>query len=108
MSDFNLSMAPSRLDQVINPWTWNLFTINLGQSSDPKLERRILDAVGAYGRQIGQIGDALKVLIALLDREALPGPDKTALDKLEAQIKHVDLLKEARALEKKRPAGSTD
>jgi hypothetical protein len=101
MQDFSVSLAPSRLDQVINPWTWNLFNINLGQSSDPKLERRILDEVGTYGRQIGQIGDAMGVLMALVDRSKLTDEQKAALIKLDDQLKLVALIKEQRGLEKK-------
>jgi hypothetical protein len=101
MQDFSVSLAPSRLDQVINPWTWNLFTINLGQSSDPKLERRILDEVGTYGRQIGQIGDAVGVLMSLVDRAKLTEEQTATLDKLDDQLKMVALIKAQRGLEKK-------
>ena len=101
MSDFSVSLAPSRLDQVINPWTWNLFTVNLGQSSDPKLERRILDEVGTYGRQLGQIGDAVGVLMSLVDRTNLTTEQQAALSKLDDQLKLVALIKEQRGLEKK-------
>jgi hypothetical protein len=101
MPNFNLSMVPSRLDQVINPWTWNLFTINLGQSSDPKTEQRILDEVGSYGRQLGQIGDVVGVLASLVDRNTLTDAQKAAFDKLDDQLKLIDLIKQQRALEKK-------
>jgi len=101
MSDFSVSLAPSRLDQVINPWTWNLFTVNLGQSGDPKLERRILDEVGTYGRQIGQIGDAVEVLMSLIDRTKLNDQQQAVLTKLGDQLRMVALIKEQRALEKK-------
>ena len=101
MQNFSLSLAPSRLDQVINPWTWNLFTINLGQSSDPKVEQRILDEVGSYGRQIGQIGDVMGVLMSLVDQDKLSDPQKAAFDKLADQLKLVALIKEQRGLEKK-------
>lgn len=101
MQDFSVSLAPSRLDQVINPWTWNLFTINLGQSSDPQLERRMLDEVGTYGRQLGQIGDALGVLVSKVDRSGLTAEQNAALDKFEDQLRMVALIKEQRRLEKK-------
>jgi hypothetical protein len=101
MSDFSVSLAPSRLDQVINPWTWNLFTVNLGQSSDPRLERRILDEVGTYGRQIGQIGDAVEVLMSLVDRSKLTDEQQAVLAKLDDQLRMVALIKEQRGLEKK-------
>jgi hypothetical protein len=101
MQDFSLSLAPSRLDQVINPWTWNLFTINLGQSSDPKVEQRILDEVGTYGRQLGQIGDVVGVLASLIDRETLTDPQKAMFEKLDDQLKLIGLIKEQRRLDKK-------
>ena len=101
MQDFSLSLAPSRLDQVINPWTWNLFTVNLGQSSDPKVEQRILDEVGTYGRQLGQIGDVVGVLASLIDRAALTEEQRAAFDKLDDQLKLIGLIKEQRRLEKK-------
>ena len=101
MQDFSLSLAPSRLDQVINPWTWNLFTVNLGQSSDPKVEQRILDEVGTYGRQLGQIGDVVGVLASLIDRDKLTDEQKAAFDKLDDQLKLIGLIKEQRRLEKK-------
>ena len=95
--NFSVAMAPARLDQVINPWTWN---INLGGSSDPTLERRVLDEVGSYGRQIGQIGDAVGVLASLIDRDQLTDPQRKILEKFDKQLRLIDLLKQARQLEK--------
>ena len=57
--------------QSINPFTafmtggqLGLININLGQSSDPKVEADVLSDVATYGKQLGRIGDALAVLIA--------------------------------------------
>jgi hypothetical protein len=60
--------------QSINPWTalfspignqLGVIDINMGQSSDPKVEQEVLPDVGTYyGKQIGRIGDALIVLLA--------------------------------------------
>ncbi len=59
--------------QSINPFTaffspvgsqFSVVNINLGQSSDPDVEREVLSDVGTYGRQIGRIGDVLIVLLA--------------------------------------------
>ena len=58
MPDFQLSLAPSRLSQVINPWSLSLgslFTVNLGNAGDTETEQRMLNEVGSYGRQIGQL-----------------------------------------------------
>lgn len=95
---FNLALAPSQLTQTINPWSWtfgdiSLFTVNLGQSSDPAFEARVLEQVGTYGRQIGRIGEALEVLIRGLDLTALDAADAAALQALRDQVREVKRLK---------------
>jgi hypothetical protein len=57
--------------QSINPFTafmtggqFGLVNINLGQSSEPKVEEEALSDVASYGKQLGRIGDALIVLLA--------------------------------------------
>jgi hypothetical protein len=56
--------------QSINPFTafmtggqFGLININLGQSSEPKVEEEVLSDVASYGKQLGRIGDALIVLL---------------------------------------------
>lgn len=58
--------------QNISPFTafmspvgsqFGLINITLGKSSAPAVEADVLSDVGTYGRQLGQIGDALRVLI---------------------------------------------
>jgi hypothetical protein len=100
MPDFNVSLAPSQLTQTINPWTLtlgSLFTINLGQSSDPELEDQILAEVGSYGRQLGQIGDVMALLIPLIDQAKLNDEQKKTIWKLQEQLKGVDRLKAAQS-----------
>jgi hypothetical protein len=103
MEPFSVSLAPSKLTQTINPWTWNfqgaqfgLFNIDLGQSRDPALERTILDEVGSYGRQLGRIGDALEVILKHVDLGALSKPESEAIALLKAQLIEIDRLKAAR------------
>jgi hypothetical protein len=103
MQSFSVSLAPSQLTQAINPWTWNfqgaqfsLFNVNLGQSSDPALERQILDDVGSYGRQIGQIGDALGVILRHVDLGRLSDADAQAIDLLKGQLAQIAQLKHER------------
>ena len=57
--------------QSINPFTafmtggqFGLININLGQSSEPKVEEEVLSDVATYGKQLGRIGDAMIVLLA--------------------------------------------
>ena len=61
--------------QSINPITaffsptggqFGLVNITVGQSSAPEVEQDLLSDVGSYGKQIGQIGDALLVVIERL------------------------------------------
>jgi hypothetical protein len=98
MPPFNVQLAPSTLAQTINPWSWTfgqvgLFNINLGVAGNPALEERILDEVGSYGRQLGRMGDALKVLIDQLDESRLKPEQKAAIDALRLQLEHVDVIK---------------
>ncbi len=109
MPDLNLSLAPTRLTQTINPWTFSLgslFTVNLGDSGDTELEARMLDKVGSYGRQIGRLGDVLGVLVSLAETsgklDSLSQADRAKIDDLKAQLKRVQALKDDRKAELKR------
>ena len=64
--------------QSISPWTafmspmgsqFGLINVTLGQSSAPEVEGDVLSDVGTYGKQLGQIGDALVVLLARMPTE---------------------------------------
>jgi hypothetical protein len=97
---FQLGLAPNTLTQTINPWSWtmgnvSLFSINLGKSSAPGVEQRVLDEVGSYGRQLGRIGDALEAVIAWAEGQGMP-PGK-ALDDLKLQLEHIDIIKRQEA-----------
>ena len=108
MEEFRLPLSGD-VTQSINPWTmffravgsqFGLININLGKSSDPVLEQRVLDQVGSYGRQIGQLGDALRVLIDHVDRSTLSATEKTALDAAQFQLGEIDRLKMQRRQER--------
>jgi hypothetical protein len=71
----NLQMPLSGdVHQTLNPWNW-LININMGKSSDPGLERAILEEVGTYGRQLGRLSEALEVLLNHVKLENLK-PDE--------------------------------
>ncbi len=82
------------VQQDILPWTWwlrvmgqwGLININLGRTPDPELERRILDEVGSYGRQLGRISEALDAVI------------ETQLDRAKLEDKHIAAIYEFRRL----------
>jgi hypothetical protein len=60
-------LAPDSLKQVINPWNFEtqqgFINVNLMQSSDPGMERDIVENVAGYGRQLGRISETLRVLL---------------------------------------------
>jgi hypothetical protein len=97
---FQFSLAPEKLWQAINPWSFyqqgaqlGFVNINLGQTPHPEIEQKLLDEVGSYGRQIGRIGDALEVLIDRLPLEGL-SPDQTdAIQILKGQLAEVRKVK---------------
>jgi hypothetical protein len=104
MPTFKLPLSGD-LTQSINPWTWwtnsvgnqfGLININLGKSSDPDLEALILEDVGSYGRQLGQLGDALAVLIRYVNPKDLSTKDQQALDALRFQLDEIKRLKAKR------------
>jgi hypothetical protein len=78
-----LQLAPSHLTQPILPnWSFNLFNVNLGASSNPRVEQEALDKVGSYGRQIGHVAEALELVIRklkLLESKDLSREEKDVL-----------------------------
>jgi hypothetical protein len=94
------SLAPEKLWQAINPWTWTfegsqvgLVNVNIGETKYPETERAILDEVGSYGRQMGRIGDALEVLIAHFDTARLSEAERDALTILEGDLAKIRRIK---------------
>lgn len=111
MPNFTLALAPSQLTQSINPWSWSwgdfsLFSVNLGQSSDPTFEARVLEQVGSYGRQIGRIGEALAVLLKDLRLDELEPKERQAIEDLRRQVAEIAHLKTRHALTAITPVGS--
>ncbi len=94
--------------QSINPFTafmtggqFGLVNINLGQSSEPKVEAEVLSDVATYGKQLGRIGDALIVLLAHFHpRTPLSAEETAAIDALKDMLQKIADVKEKH----KRPA----
>lgn len=78
-----LQLAPSVLTQPILPnWSFNLFSVNLGATSNAAVEHEVVQNVGSYGKQIGHLAEALEVVInrlKLLEAKDLPPGDKDAI-----------------------------
>ena len=101
MPSFKLPLSGD-VTQSINPWNWfwrsvggqfGFININLGKSADPDLESQILEDVGSYGRQLGQIGDALDVLIRYVQPKDLSAKDAQALKALTYHLDEIKRLK---------------
>jgi hypothetical protein len=97
---FQLSLAPQKLWQAINPWSFyqqgaqfGFINIDLGQTNHPDVEQSILDEVGSYGRQLGRIGDVLEVLMNHVDRDKLNPEERDAIDVLRGQLAEVRKVK---------------
>jgi hypothetical protein len=97
---FQVSLAPDKLWQAINPWNvylegakFGFINIDLGHTRQPELEHAILDDVGSYGRQLGRIGDALEVLINHIELDGLSTAEGDALAALRVQLAAVREVK---------------
>jgi hypothetical protein len=97
--------------QWINPVTWfmsgNQVTANvyLGESSAPEVEAEILDRVGTYGRQLGQLIDAVTVLLEhLRDHAALTPDDRKAIAAFETMANEIAGIKEKHRRHTMRPS----
>jgi hypothetical protein len=73
--------------QAINPFSWwirsgqqaGFVNINLSRTGDPDLERRIVEEVASYGRQLGRIVEALDVVVARLPADGYTADERDAL-----------------------------
>src|SRR5689334_662822 len=73
--------------QAINPFTWwirgsqqaGFININASRTDNPELEKRIVEDVASYGRQLGRIIDALDVLAARLPADDLTPDERDAM-----------------------------
>ena len=86
---------------------WGLININVGGhgTSVPALERRIVDEVASYGRQLGRISEALEALIEAtvteevadgqrLDRSKLKRDEQiAALLEFRAMLRQIEAVK---------------
>jgi len=73
--------------QAINPWTWWLrmmsqigfININMTESSDPGMERQIVENVAGYGKQLGRVIEVLDALFAHTATSGWSAEQKKAL-----------------------------
>jgi len=93
-----LQLAPGNLNQPILPnWSFNLFNVNLGASTNAVIEQEALQKVGSYGKQIGHLAEALELLIGklrLLERQDLSQSDKDTLTVFLGDVAAIRKLKD--------------
>ncbi len=102
MPSFKLPLS-GNVTQQINPWNWflntvggqfGLININLGRSSAPEIEQDILTSVGSYGRQLGKMCAAMRVLVAHMpDNASLSPAEKKDLADLVRMLDNIDDIK---------------
>jgi hypothetical protein len=100
-STFNnpLSGSVTQMFDFLNSWfrsiggQFGLVNITVGSTANPEAEKRILEGVGTYGRQLGRIGDALRVLVDHMDKRSLKEDQKKALTAFLYQVEQVDEIK---------------
>ena len=92
-----LQLSPSSLTQPILPnWSFHLFNVNMGASSNPAVEQEALDKVGSYGRQIGHVAEALELVIkklGLLESKDLTQKEKDVLQVFLGDVSAVRQIK---------------
>lgn len=101
MPSFKLPLSGDVV-QSINPFTafmtggqFGLININLGQSSEPKVEEDVLSDVASYGKQLGRIGDALIVLLDHFHpRRPLTDEEDAAVGALKEMLNKIADVKE--------------
>jgi hypothetical protein len=69
-------------------------------SGDPALERRIVEQVASYGRQLGWVVDALDALVRTAREESARDGDAAALEKIVALRAGVERVKRDTAAER--------
>ena len=78
-----LQLAPTSLTQpILSNWSFNLFNVRLGASSNAAVEQEALEKVGSYGRQIGHLAEALELVVGhlkLLESKELSQEQKDVL-----------------------------
>ncbi len=102
MPDFKLPLS----GDVSQAFSWfggaSLISVNMGKSSDPDVEQRVLSDAASYGKQIGRIEDALEVLIEHFH------PDRALNQKEEQAIKEMRrLLDDVADVKNRRSSKST-
>ena len=101
MKTMQFSLAPDKLWQSINPWSFynqgaqiGLINIDLGITPRPDIEEDILEQVGSYGRQLGWIGDATEVLLNHVPLDNLDKEEQRAITIVKGRLAEIAEIKQ--------------
>ena len=112
---FQISLAPDQLGRRSIPGPSISRALNSASSTsisaaagNSDLERKILEKVGSYGRQLGRLGDALEVILRHVKLEDLSSDEQDVLKVLEGQLAQVRQAKaDQRASATPKPSSET-
>lgn len=97
--------APYNLKQNINPWElmWNpsgqLGLVNVTmKSSDPSMEREIVENIASYGRQLGKINEVMVVLLQHVSLPSLDQAERGAIENFQTMAAQIAALKATHGL----------
>jgi hypothetical protein len=88
--------------QAINPWSWwvnsmrqfGFININQMESSNPELEQEIIEEVAGYGKQLGRIIEALRVVLDHAQLSDLSREDQQTLNHFQETAQAIAAIKE--------------
>lgn len=99
-NQFVYSLAPEKLWQAINPMTFfqngaqfGMVNISIGATAHPETEEEILESVGSYGRQLGQLGDVVDILLRHVALSDLDKAEQRAITKFKGQLAAIEEIK---------------
>ncbi|MFT3736654.1 MAG: hypothetical protein QM776_16830 [Rhodocyclaceae bacterium] len=96
-----LQLAPNNLQQpILSNWSFNLFNVNLGTSTNAAVEQEVLQNVGSYGKQLGHLAEALELVIdklQLLDSAKLSQDEKDTLQVFLGDLSNIRKIKASHA-----------
>jgi hypothetical protein len=88
----SFSWLPSFLNAIGNQFS--LISVNMGKSSDPKVEEKVLSDVASYGKQIGRIEEALSVLLSHFHPDrALTHKEERAIRDMKRMLEDIEDVK---------------